>query len=49
MSVVVITEKVDCTQCQYFELEGIEGVCTNFHEVIVDPEPLCSAFMQREE
>lgn len=44
MSTVVLTEKVDCTSCIHFELEGIEGVCNHFEKVIDDPEPLCSAY-----
>lgn len=49
MSVQVITEKADCASCEYFTLEGCEGVCEMFNQVIEDPEPYCSAYKKNED
>jgi hypothetical protein len=48
---VVLTEqnRADCSKCVHFELEGIEGVCNEFNQVIEDAEPLCSAYEPTEE
>ena len=42
-------KNIDCTNCIYFELEGIEGVCKHFGMVIQDPEPeSCSAYTEED-
>ena len=49
MSTIVLNQKADCSKCVHFELEGIEGVCNEFHQIIEDAEPLCSAFELRKD
>ena len=44
----VVNGQANCSQCIYFELEGVEGVCHFFDFVIEDPEPLCTAFKTEE-
>lgn len=51
MSVVVVNEMVNCSNCEYFELEGIEAVCTHFNEVLVFyvEDCMCSAYKKKGE
>ena len=37
-------ENYDCEQCEYFRLEGIEGVCDYFREVLEYVPDSCPAF-----
>ena len=51
MSVVVVNEMVNCSNCEYFELEGIEAVCTHFNEVLdfYVEDFMCSAYKKKGE
>lgn len=50
MNTKILNEKVDCTECVHFEIEGVEGVCNHFSQVLEDYEYecLCSAFQKIE-
>ena len=41
--------KADCASCEYFALEGIEGVCSLVEEVIENPNPHCLAYKKNED
>lgn len=49
MTVKVCSSGDTCDKCKHFELEGIEGVCNFFEEVIQEIPECCTAFELREE
>ena len=49
MTVKITHSGCTCDMCKYFTLEGIEGVCTYFREVIENVPECCTAFEYRGE
>lgn len=49
MSVIVLNETRNCSNCIHCEIESIELVCHEWGEVVEDGECLRSAFKPREE
>lgn len=49
MTAKVVYDDCTCDMCKHFELEGIEGVCNYFDEVIEMIPEGCSAFEKRDE
>lgn len=48
MTVTILDETCNCSNCIHSEIKGIELVCREWGEVIEDGECLCSAFELRE-